>query len=231
MNLGIADACAFAECLASGQLDAYGRDLTDFSQWLGSDPVDRAKIERYLADLAGRGLAASTRARKLSALKQFYRFSFTEGWREDDPAAGLAGPALGRRLPDALTEEEAGRLLSAAEAAPGAAMGKVRLHCLMELLYATGLRATELVGLPVAAVRGDPRMIMVRGKGGRERMVPLSEPAREALMAWLAIRDQAEEEQVASGGRASPHLFPSRGKAGHLHGQTRANSIAIAIFM
>lgn len=203
---------------ADNTLAAYARDLSDFAAWLAADggPDDRRRIEAYLADLAARGLAPATRARRLSALRQFYRFAFTEGWRNDDPAAGVEGPAATRRLPDALSEDETGRLLAAALAGQGAPAGKVRLYCLVELLYATGLRVTELVSLPVAALRGDPRMIMVRGKGGRERMVPLSEPARRAAAQWLEVRDTAEAAQVAAGGRASPWLFPSRGKAGHL---------------
>lgn len=199
-------------------LAAYARDLTDYADWLAANggTGDRRGIEAYLADLDARGLAPSTRARRLSAIKQFYRFAFTEGWRDDDPAVGIEGPSLARRLPDTLTEDEAGRLLAAARADEGAAPGKVRLHCLTELLYATGLRVTELVTLPVTAARGDPRMIMVRGKGGRERMVPLSAPARRVLRQWLKVRDGADAAQVAAGARASPWLFPSRGKAGHL---------------
>ena len=180
------------------------------------DAAARGAIEDYLGDLAERGMAASTRARRLSALKQFHRFAFTEGWRDDDPASGIGGPARARKLPTALSEEETARLLAAAEAPEGAGKGRIRLHCLVELLYATGLRVSELVGLPVAAMRGDPEMVMVRGKGGHERMVPLSAPARRTLAAWIAVRDGEEAKLVAAGGRASPFLFPSRGKDGHL---------------
>ena len=199
-------------------LAAYSRDLTDYADWLTArgGVETRAQIEAYLIDLANRGLAPATRARRLSALRQYYRFAFTEGWRDDDPAAGIEGPSLRRRLPDVLSEDEIGRLLSAARVDAGAPAGKVRLYCLIELLYATGLRVSELVTLPVVAARGKPRMIMVRGKGGRERMVPLSQPARDALAHWLAVRDAAEAARVAAGGQAAPWLFPSRGKAGHL---------------
>ncbi|MEL6477766.1 MAG: site-specific tyrosine recombinase XerD [Pseudomonadota bacterium] len=193
---------------ARNTLDAYRRDLVDFLDHSGTDALqhaDRAVIEAYLAALEGRGLSASTRARRLSALRQFFRFAYSEGLRTDNPAARIGGPRKAKTLPNTLTEDQVSRLLDATEKA-GA-----RMRCLMELLYATGLRVTELVSLPVAAVRGDPRMILVRGKGGRERMVPLSTPARGAVAAWLAQRDAAEDAR-----NRSPWLFPSRGKSGHL---------------
>ena len=201
-------------------LDAYATDLTDFSAWMGAQGIEpqrtrRQDIEAFMAELTDRGLAASTRARRLSAVKQFHRFAFTEGWRDDDPAAGIDGPAKPRKLPNTLTEEETDRLLEAARP-NGTSPGQLRLHCLVELLYATGLRVSELVGLPAAAMRGDPTMVMVRGKGGHERMVLLSPPARRALATWLASRDEEEQQLLAAGGKASPFLFPSRGKSGHL---------------
>lgn len=205
---------------ARNTLSAYRRDLEDYGAWLAERDADhdgttRADIEAYLADLDARGMAPATRARRLSALKQYHRFAFTEGWRDDDPAAGIGGPSRPRKLPAALTEDEISRLLRAAhpqEESPGA----LRVHCLIELLYATGLRVTELVSLPVSAVRGDPRMILVRGKGGHERMVPISQPARTALVQWLSCRDREDAERVAKGARPSVFLFPSRGKSGHL---------------
>ncbi len=228
---------------AANTLGAYSRDLSDFAEWLkfrGTAIADpgRPEIEAYLRDLTARGLAPSTRARRLSALKQFFRFQLSERWRADDPAAGISGPAQGRMLPAALTEEETSRLLAAAavpkedmgiasdavsrsDQSGGASsqrrvLGRVRMHCLIELLYATGLRVSELVSLPVAAVRGDPEMISVRGKGGHERMVPLSAPARVALSDWLRHRDADDAVPVSADNKASPFLFPSRGKAGHL---------------
>jgi integrase/recombinase XerD len=161
-------------------------------------------------------MARSTRARRLSAIRQLYRFAYLEGWRSDDPAAQLKGPKKARSLPDSLTEAEVDRLLAAAEAHGRTPAERARMTCLMQLLYATGLRVSELVALPAAAVRGDPRMILVRGKGGRERMVPLSAPARDALAAWLAARDAAEAEAAKAGKPRSPHLFPARGRRGHL---------------
>jgi len=210
---------------AANTLTAYRRDLEHFTGWLhgaGGDPerAGRPEIEGYLAALEGAGLSPATRARRLSAIRQFYRFALSEGWRADDPAARIDGPRQARKLPGTLSMAEVDRLLDAAQSATrtkaGAKAGRVRLTCLVELLYATGLRVSELVSLPAASARGNPRMLLVTGKGGRERMVPLSEPAREALAAWLALRDAAEAERRRAGGRPSPWLFPSRGKLGHL---------------
>ena len=124
-------------------------------------------------------MAQATRARRLSAIRQFYRFAFLEGWRTDDPAALIKGPRRERTLPGSLSEAEVDRLLAAAETLGRTPAERLRDICLMQVLYATGLRVSELVSLPLAAVRGDPRMILIRGKGGRERMVPLSPPARD----------------------------------------------------
>jgi integrase/recombinase XerD len=206
---------------AANTLAAYRRDLEHFTGWLrgaGADPesAGRAEIEGYLAVLEGAGLSPATRARRLSAIRQFYRFALSEGWRADDPAARIDGPRPARKLPGTLSVAEVDRLLDAALTRPGAKAGRARLTCLVELLYATGMRVSELVSLPAASARGNPRMLLVTGKGGRDRMVPLSEPAREALAAWLVIRDAAEVERRRAGGRPSPWLFPSRGKLGHL---------------
>lgn len=215
------DAIAAERGAAENTLAAYRRDLDDFASWLekqdlGLDTARRTDIEHYLSDLETRGFQETTRARRLSAIRQFYRLAFSEGLRMDDPGAGIEGPKRRRSLPGTLTEEETTRLLDAARARGRTPVAAARLHCLVEILYATGLRVTELVSLPVSAVRGDPRMILVRGKGGRERMVPLSEPARDATVEWLTHRDRAEAELVEAGGRPSPFLFPSRGKSGHL---------------
>lgn len=197
---------------------AYGRDLKDFTGWLarrGNDlaGADRDMIESYLIDCDAQGLAKSTRARRLSAIRQIYRFAFEEGWREDNPAIQIRGPGRDQRLPKTLSVPDVDRLLAAARET---GRDRLRNTCLMELLYATGMRVSELVSLPVAAARGDPRMLLVRGKGDKERMVPLSPPAREALAAWLAERDAADEAKQAKGAAPSRFLFPSRGKAGHL---------------
>ncbi len=206
---------------ATNTLLAYGRDLQDFSGWLDrhkSDfaSADRDRIEGYLIDCDAQGLSQSTRARRLSAIKQLYRFAFEEGWRDTNPAIQIKGPGRQKRLPKTLDVPEVDRLLDAARQTGRTTADKVRNTCLMELLYATGMRVTELVSLPVSSARGDPRMLLVLGKGGKERMVPLSPPAREALAAWLILRDEAEANTVAKGGQRSLFLFPSRGKSGHL---------------
>ena len=206
---------------ATNTLLAYGRDLQDFSGWLernksGFAQADRDQIEGYLIDCDAQGLSRSTRARRLSAIKQLYRFAFEEGWRDSNPAIQIKGPGRQKRLPKTLDVPEVDRLLEAARKTGRSTADKVRNTCLMELLYATGMRVTELVSLPVSSARGDPRMLLVLGKGGKERMVPLSPPAREALAAWLILRDEAEDSAVSKGAPRSKFLFPSRGKSGHL---------------
>ena len=200
---------------------AYGRDLKEFSDWLDRrksrfSDVQRAQIEQYLIDCDAQGLSRSTRARRLSAIKQLYRFAFEEGWLETNPAIQIKGPGRQKRLPKTLDVVEVDRLLDAARCIGRKKSDRVRNTCLMEVLYATGMRVTELVSLPVSSARGDPRMLLVLGKGGKERMVPLSPPARDALAAWLHVRDEAEDKLVADGGQRSRFLFPSRGKSGHL---------------
>lgn len=206
---------------ATNTLLAYGRDLKDFAHWLerrgaGFEDADRDRIEAYLVDCDAQGLSRSTRARRLSAIKQLYRFAFDEGWRDANPAIQIRGPARQKRLPKTLTVPEVDGLLNAARETGRTKTDRLRNTCLMELLYATGMRVTELVSLPVSSARGDPRMLLVLGKGGKERMVPLSPPARDALADWLTARDIAEEDSVAKGGQRSRFLFPSRGKSGHL---------------
>ncbi|NNL74193.1 MAG: tyrosine recombinase, partial [Silicimonas sp.] len=206
---------------ARNTLLAYARDLRAFSAWLTTQKrdlmgVSQGDIESYLVGLDAEGLSRATRARRLSAIRQFYRFAFEERWREDNPAIRIKGPAREKRLPKTLSEEEVDRLLEASRTS-GRKSDRVRNTCLMELLYATGMRVSELVTLPVSAARGDPRMLLVKGKGGKERMVPLSKPAREALATWLSQRDAAAEtEKQKSGTQPSAFLFPSRGKSGHL---------------
>lgn len=215
------DACAADQGAARNTQLAYGRDLLDFADWLGRRGLtlaaaDRATVEDYLVHCDAQGLAKATRARRLSSIRQLYRFAFDEGWRADNPALRLTGPGKAQSLPKTLTEAEVTRLLDAARTRGRNPVDRLRDTALFELLYATGLRVTELVSLPIAAVRGDPRMILVRGKGDKERMVPLSSPARAALADWLAHRD-AEDEAARKSGRApSRHLFPGDGREGHL---------------
>ncbi|MGL4234926.1 site-specific tyrosine recombinase XerD [Tabrizicola sp.] len=200
---------------------AYGRDLMDFADWLARKGASfataaRDMVEDYLVHCDAQGLSKATRARRLSSIRQLYRFAFEEGWRTDNPALRLSGPGKAQSLPKTLTEAEVTRLMDAAKVRGRNPEDRLRDTALFELLYATGLRVTELVSLPVAAVRGDPRMILVKGKGDKERMVPLSTPARTALAAWLAHRDAAEDEGRKAGRPPSRHLFPGDGREGHL---------------
>ncbi|SLN10628.1 Tyrosine recombinase XerD [Pseudoruegeria aquimaris] len=200
---------------------AYARDLRIFGEWLESQgfedlSVTQQQIEAFLVACDAEGLSRATRARRLSAIRQFYRFAYEEGWRPDNPAIQIAGPGKDRRLPKTLSVEEVGRLLAAAAQAGRTDADRRRNRCLAELLYATGMRVSELVGLPVAAVRGDPRMLLVQGKGGKERLVPLTPDARAAVADWVTARDAAQEKIVRKGGAESKFLFPSRGKEGHL---------------
>ena len=201
---------------------AYGRDLNDVQAYLarrgtGFAQADRAMLEAYLIQMDAAGLAPATRARRLSAVKQLYRFAHEEGWRSVNPALQIKGPTKRVNLPDALSMADVDALLAAAETYGKTAAERARNCCLMQVLYATGLRVSELVGLPVAAVRGDPQMLLVRGKGNKERLVPLSRPARAAIASWLAHRDAAQEaRKQESGAKPSPFLFPSHGAAGHM---------------
>ncbi|SCZ58507.1 integrase/recombinase XerD [Epibacterium ulvae] len=206
---------------AQNTLLAYGRDLRDVASWLKSNTssfveMQRSDVESYLIACDAEGLSRATRARRLSAIKQIYRFAFEEGWREDNPAIQIKGPGRAKRLPKTLEVIEVDRLLDAARKSGRAKTDRLRNTCLVELLYATGMRVTELVSLPVSAARGDPQMILVKGKGEKERLVPLSPPARDALASWLLERDRVDALAQSKGKPASRFLFPSRGKSGHL---------------
>ncbi len=199
---------------------AYGRDLKAFADHIAPQPfsqVTREDIEGYLVACDALGLAPSTRARRLSAVKGLYRFAYEEGWRVDNPSLKIRGPGRRKSLPKTLGEDQVEALLAAAKTIGRNEHDRARNICLMELLYATGMRVSELVGLPVSSARGDPHMLLVRGKGGKERLVPLSPPARDALALWLEQRDAAEEQaRIERKAPPSPFLFPSRGKLGHL---------------
>jgi len=210
-------------------LAAYARDLADWRAFLaarGSSVLaaDAAEARAYLAALAAQGFAKSSQARRLSALRQFHKFLYAEGIRGDDPTAALDAPRRGRPLPKVLTVGDVTRLLAATRAAAeavhasaGATLRAVRLHALLELLYATGLRVSELVSLPAASVRADSRAFMVRGKGNKERLVPVGEAAREALAAWLVVR--------RAGGTESRWLFPAASASGHMTRQAFARDL------
>lgn len=206
---------------ARNTLLAYGRDLKDFIGWLDRQAstfasAGRDQVEAYLVFCDAQGLSKATRARRLSAVRQLYRFAHEEGWRDDNPALRIKGPGASQRLPATLSLADVERLLEAARHKGRNETERLRNCALVELLYATGMRVSELVGLPVAAVRGDPKMILVKGKGGKERMVPLSPPARAAVQVWLAHRDAAEDKARAAGKPGSKQLFPGPGAEGHI---------------
>ncbi len=206
---------------ARNTLLAYGRDLKDFASCLTYRKTDflsakREDVEAYLVSCDAEGLSKATRARRLSSIRQMFRFAHDEGWRADNPAIRIKGPGAVQRLPKAMTQEDVERLMEVAHGFGRTAADRLRNAALMELLYATGVRVTELVSLPIAAVRGDPRMILVRGKGGKERMVPLSTPARRALAAWLRQRETMDETARKAGLVPSRHLWPGAGADGHL---------------
>ena len=195
-------------------LAAYRSDLTDCMRFTQrrSTPlryVDAELLRRYLKYQVERGLAPSTMARKLAAIRQLFAFLYSEGIRTDNPAAALDSPRQSRRLPKLLSEQQVDELLSAVGQRDGHEGD--RLQAMLEVLYATGMRVSELVGLPLSAFRSDERFLVVRGKGNKERIVPLSDPAREAIINYLAVRARFLRE-----GEESPFLFPSRGRSGHL---------------
>ncbi|HYE44796.1 MAG TPA: tyrosine recombinase [Caulobacter sp.] len=200
---------------ARNTLTAYGKDLEDLSGFLARRGRTFANasaedVEAWFIDLAARGLSASTAARRRAAARQFYRFVLGEGWRADDPSRRVEAPRQGRPLPKVLSRDEVEALLAAAAARDGGQ--GLRLACLIELTYASGLRVSELVALPLAALARDPAYLIVKGKGGKERLAPLNPAARTAVKAWLEVRAAF----LPKGVKESPWLFPSRGKAGRL---------------
>ncbi|HTI67246.1 MAG TPA: site-specific tyrosine recombinase XerD [Caulobacteraceae bacterium] len=201
---------------ARNTLVAYGRDLADAEGALARAGTDLARassdaVEAYFAQLSERGLSAATASRRRAAVRQFYRFAVQEGWRADDPVRRVEAPRRGRPLPKLLSRDEVSRLIAAAGEKDGAA--GLRLGCLVELLYASGLRVSELTALPLAAVIADPAFVMVKGKGGKARLAPLNGAAREAVKAYLGARPVF----LAPGVKESPWLFPSpRGAGGRL---------------
>ena len=201
---------------ALNTIAAYRRDVADFARFLRHRPgdaglieADTADIRAYLASLAERGLRPRSAARRLSALRQLFAFFLAEGLRTDNPADGIDPPRRGRSLPAVLDESEVAALMAAARVRGD--VGGVRLTAMLELLYAAGLRVSELVSLPLGALGGERDILRVRGKGAKERLVPIGAPAQAALRAWMEVR-----AGTLPGGAASPFLFPSRGRSGHL---------------
>lgn len=213
---------------AENTLSSYRRDLEDASGEIdgGLAGAAAADIRAYLDDIAYRGFAATSQARKLSAIRQFFKFLYAEGLRGDDPTGTLDSPKKGRPLPKTMSEADTGRLIDRAaleagdvSSRDGDSLASLRLHALVEVLYATGLRVSELVGLPVTVAQRDDRFFMVRGKGDKERMVPLSAKARAAMKTWLAAR--AKVPAFAD----SPFLFPAASDSGYLSRQVFARDL------
>jgi integrase/recombinase XerD len=218
----------------SNTLDAYRRDLTDFAEFLTRAGQSFAGAETqtlrdYLTDLDTRGFKSSSVARRLSAMRHLFRFLLNERIRRDDPAAILSGPKRGRGLPKVLSIADVDRMLTRAkeltetDASPAHRLRALRLHCLLEVLYATGLRVSELVSLPQSAARRDIRMIVVRGKGNKERLVPLNEASRQAMADYLAAMEVMKPEKKKAA--PSKWLFPSFGESGHLTRQHFARDL------
>jgi integrase/recombinase XerD len=204
---------------ARNTLTAYARDLADAAGFLGARGRDLANataedVEAYFRALADRDLSPATAARRRAALRQFYRFVLGEGWRADDPSRRVEAPKKGRPLPKVLTREEMDRLIAAAASRDGAQ--GLRLACMVELAYAAGLRISELTALPLAALSRDPAYLIVKGKGGKERLAPLNDAARAAVKAYIEVRPRFLPKGDPKGGEANPWLFPSRGKSGRL---------------
>lgn len=230
------DMMAAEQGAGENTLAAYRRDLDDLSDFLarsgsGLIEADTQALRDYLADLDNRGFASASVARRLSALRHLFRFLLNERIRSEDPAAILSGPKRGRALPKVLSVADVDRMLTRAreltqiaDASPSQRLRAMRLYCLLEVLYATGLRVSELVTLPRTAARHDARMIMVRGKGNKERLVPLNQAARQSMADYLAAMDAQRAEKKASAA-ASKWLFPSFGESGHLTRQHFARDL------
>lgn len=214
---------------ARATMSAYEADLEDYAGFVlrrgGVAGADAAAVRDYLADLGARGLKASSAARRLSAVRQFNRFLYAEGHRADDPTAAISGPKRARPLPKTLRVADVERLLATArepldhpESTPGEQLRAARMSCLLELLYATGFRVSELIALPASAARTKEDFLIISGKGGKERLVPLTAKAKAAARLYLELRGK-------SGAEASRHLFPAESESGHLSRQAFARDL------
>ena len=219
---------------AENTLESYRRDLETAAQFLADRKIrllaaSSADIKACLDDMNIQGFASTSQARRLSSLRQFYRFLYTEGMRTDDPTGIIDAPKKKQALPKIMSEDTVSKLLAQAEAEADLKLwaqedmsgyfNAVRLHALLELLYATGMRVTELVGLPEKTIRSNQRFLLVRGKGAKERMVPLSVKAQNVLQVYVSLRDRVPEWQN------SPWLFPARSENGFLARQVFARDL------
>lgn len=230
------DMLAAEQGAGANTLEAYRRDLSDLSEFLARSRQSFAVAETqtlrdYLADLDTRGFKSSSVARRLSAIRHLFRFLLNERLRGDNPSAILSGPKRGRTLPKVLSIADVDRMLTrgkelaqASDASALQRLRRIRLYCLLEVLYATGLRVSELVALPRSAARHDARMIVVRGKGNKERLVPLNEASRQAMTDYLAAMDALRPE-ARKNDATSKWLFPSFGESGHLTRQHFARDL------
>ena len=214
------DALAAERGASANTLDAYRRDLEDYVAFLGprGGPLKAAAddVRAYLATAGARGLKASSLARRLSAIRQFHKFLYAEGFRPDEPTLAIEGPRRARPLPKVLTVKDLDRLIATASEGLDAAerpfrdrLAAARTACLIELIYGSGMRVSEALSLPAAAARSKEPFLYVKGKGGRERLTPISQPARAAIAVYRAL---LAETRVA----ASPWLFPAMSASGHL---------------
>lgn len=218
---------------AANTLEAYRRDLEDFASFLADRNATIAEarsadVSAYLRALAEQGMAASSRARRLSALRQLYKFLLADGRIGEDPVHGLQGPKIRQPLPKTLSVAEVDKLIATARDRIAGTTGReryaaLRLYCLIEMLYATGMRVSELVSLPRSVLQGDPRVLTIKGKGGRERLVPLNAAARAALDRYLEV-GRHEEDGLAPMLKTR-WLFPSRSAEGHLTRQRLAQEL------
>ena len=206
------------EGLSENSILAYSRDLEKVSIKIGKSllGVTQSELEKYIIFLQKIGHSRSTRARHLSSIKQFFKFCVEEGYLSTDPTSQLSTPKSTKLIPKTLTLEEVDALLKVANTQGNTEFERARNRCLMELLYASGMRISELMSLPVTTVRGKPKMILIKGKGSKERLVPLSPPAIDALVQWLKFRDEKEELSFKAGLKRSNFLFPSNSKNGYL---------------
>ncbi|MEM9028528.1 MAG: site-specific tyrosine recombinase XerD [Pseudomonadota bacterium] len=218
---------------AENTIAAYRSDFERAAAFLGGGPTHLSRatandLSAYVTHLADAGLSPKTRARHISSLRQFFRFLVLEGTIGIDPSRGLEAPKQAKSLPRSLTVAEVESLLSAARGQAAKATGReklraLRIYCLLEMLYATGLRITELISLPRTVLRGDPRLLMIRGKGGRERLVPMNDAARTALAAYLDFAAQGSDG--GSGLKSSKWLFAARSQHGHVTRQAVARDL------
>lgn len=219
---------------ADNTIESYQRDLTEVSNFLSERRTSLNKatsddIKAYLKQMSDEGYAASSQSRHLSSMKQFYRFLHDEGILDDDPTGIIDAPKSGLKLPKTLSEDEVGQLLDLAEAEAKTAKGdkdlisKTRFRALLELLYATGMRVSELVALPIGVLKRDEPFLIIKGKGNKERLVPISQAAKSALADYLAAMEAYQAKQKNP--EETPFLFPANSKTGYLARQVFAREL------